>query len=146
MLEHLSNRSNANKKGLIMTRFAQFLAVALLALVSTSVNAADINDVQYSTWNTTYQDNAGTFVVNATVQLNGNSGTYTLSNGETGLLTDVRYAYITPAPELKVGVYGTWRLRNESGGFTFRVTGDGSQFGGQWAGANNARGTWNGSR
>jgi hypothetical protein len=129
-----------------MTRFAPVLAVALLALVSAAATAADINEVSNSTWYTTYQNDAGTFVVNATVQLNGNSGTYTLSNGETGLLTDVRYAYITPAPELKVGIYGTWRLRNESGGFTFRVTGDGSQFGGQWAGANNARGTWSGSR
>jgi hypothetical protein len=143
MLEHLSNRSIANKKGHFMTRVAQFLAVTLLALISTSVNAADINDVQYSTWYTTYQDNAGTFIVNATVQLNGNSGTYTLSNGETGLLTGLVYS---PLPNDKVGVYGTWRLRNESGGFTFRVTADGSQYSGSWAGSGNKNGTWSGSR
>ncbi|MGC4003893.1 MAG: hypothetical protein QM811_12510 [Pirellulales bacterium] len=108
--------------------------------------AADVGDVKNSTWTTTYQDDAGTFVVNATVQLNGDSGTYTTSNGETGLLTGIKYAYITPAPEQKVGVYGTWRLRNETGGFTFRVTGDGKQFGGQWTGAGNKKGTWTGSR
>ena len=125
-----------------MTRFAQFLTIALLALVSTSANAADINDVQYSNWNSSYQDNAGTFIVNATVHLNGDSGTYCLSNGETGLLTGLRYAYL---PDNKVGVYGTWRLRNESGGFTFRVTADGSQFGGQWVNGN-MRGTWSGAR
>lgn len=128
-----------------MTRLAQLLAVAIIAWGSLSANAADIAEVQNSTWYTTYQNDAGTFVVNATVQLNGDSGTYTLSNGETGLLTNIRYAYITPAPELKVGIYGTWRLRNESGGFTFRVTGDGGQFGGQWVNGN-TRGTWSGSR
>jgi len=129
-----------------MTRYLPLCGLVFLVLLSCLANAADIADVQNSTWYTTYQDEAGTFVVNATVQLQGDHGTYTLSNGETGLLTNIRYAYITPAPELKVGVYGTWRLRNETGGFTFRVTGDGSQFGGQWVGNGNKRGTWSGSR
>jgi hypothetical protein len=131
-----------------MFRQTMSLAAAVLALSTVPMTAfgADIDDIRYSSWSSAYQDDAGTFIVDATIELNGDSGTYTLANGETGLLTGLRYAYITSAPELKVGVYGTWRLRNESGGFTFRITGDGQRFGGQWAGAFNKRGTWNGSR
>jgi hypothetical protein len=130
-------------KGFFMTRFSQLLVVAIMALESFSASAADIADIRNSTWYTTYQDDAGTFVVNATVELNGSSGTYRLSNSETGLLTGLVYS---PLPNNKVGVYGTWRLRNESGGFTFRVTADGQQFGGQWNGSGNKNGTWTGSR
>lgn len=108
--------------------------------------AAEINDIQQSCWNSTYQDEAGTFVVNAYIELHGAAGTYRLQNGQVGTLTNLRYAYITPAPEKKVGVYGTWTLGNQSGGFTFRVTGDGQQFGGQWTAGQFQRGTWNGSR
>lgn len=120
--------------------------VTIVAAFSATARSADIDDIRGSQWNSTYQDDAGTFVVDASVKFNGDSGSYTLSDGETGLLTNLRYSYITPAPELKVGIYGTWRLRNESGGFTLRVTGDGSRFAGQWTGMNNKRGTWNGSR
>ena len=125
--------------------FAAVAAAGAFTLADVS-SGADINDIRKSRWKSTYQDDAGTFVVDSTLELNGDSGSYKLANGETGLLTGLRYAYITPAPEKKVGVYGTWRLRNESGGFTFRVTGDGQRFGGQWTGANNKRGTWNGTR
>jgi hypothetical protein len=121
-------------------------AIVALLLIPVCLRAADIDDIRSSCWKSTYQDDAGTFVVDARIELNGGSGTYTLASGETGQLTGLRYAYITPAPEQKVGVYGTWTLGNQSGGFTFRVAGDGQRFGGQWTGANHKRGTWSGTR
>jgi hypothetical protein len=117
-----------------------------LIAMSSVLAAADVNDVKQSCWKSNYQDDAGTFVVDARIELKGNSGSYTLEDGQVGRLTNLRYEYITPAPELKVGVYGAWQLGGQSGNFTFRVTGDGQRFGGQWTGANNARGTWNGKR
>ncbi len=120
--------------------------VGLIILLPVTLWGAEINDVRTSCWDSTYQDEAGTFVVEARIQFNGESGTYTLPNGQSGDLTGLKYAYITPAPEKKVGIYGTWSMGGKSGGFTFRVTGDGQKFGGQWTGANNLRGTWRGKR
>lgn len=128
---------------MLMTRM---LCVSMVAGLCGDLSAADINDIQRSCWNSTYQDDAGTFVVSSYIELKGNSGTYRLQNGQVGTLTNLRYAYITPAPELKVGVYGTWSLNGQSGQFTFRVTGNGQQFGGQWTNGPNQRGTWNGQR
>src|SRR5580765_6101555 len=81
-----------------------------LIAMNSPLYAADVNDVKQSCWKTSYQDDAGTFVVDARIELKGDSGSYKLEDGQVGQLTNLRYAYITPAPELKVGVYGTWQL------------------------------------
>src|SRR5690242_3541917 len=104
---------------------AQLLSLALALTAcgapapTTSAVKADVNDVRYSTWSTTYYGPG--FQVNATVVLDDTSGYYTTDSGDQGQLTGVRYAYITPDPDLKVGVYGTWSMNGQSGGFTFRV-------------------------
>jgi hypothetical protein len=130
-----------NHKERSMRILETVLMMAVIGLVPAHLSAADIDDISNSTWDSTYQDNDGTFVVDAILTLDGDSGTYDTGNG-VGTLEGIRYAYITPAPEKKVGVYGTWRLGSATGGFTLRISGDGETFSGTWMGANKKRGTW----
>ena len=120
---------------------AMVFVMAMIELAPVGLTAADIDDIKDSSWDSTYQDNDGTFVVDAVLVLSGDSGTYDTGNG-VGTLEKIRYAYITSAPEKKVGVYGTWRLGKATGGFTLRISGDGKTFSGTWSGAKNQRGTW----
>jgi hypothetical protein len=121
------------------------LLISLISIgLSSQAFSADINRVKKSKWNAVYADDDGTFSVDNTVVLNGKSGYYVTEGGRKGKLSGIKYNYISPKPELKVGVYGKWQLGNQTGNFTFRVSGDGKKFAGQWVGGNNQQGTWTG--
>jgi hypothetical protein len=100
------------------------------------------DDVSFSEWDSSYTTPGGT--VSAHVVLQGNSGSYTLSDGSTGSLSNIRYS-----GRNVVIIRGIWSLGGQLGLFEWRVVPDGSQFLGNWRYLDTKgrpQGAWNATR
>jgi hypothetical protein len=100
------------------------------------------DDVSFSEWDCRYTTSRGT--VNNHVVLQGDSGSYTLEDGSTGSLSNIRYSGGNV-----VIVRGIWSFQGQYGQFEWRVVPDGSQFLGNWRYLDTRgrpQGAWNGVR